>query len=70
MFCGFPHGSPGFFLRDYCECKPFFHKEKANTSSEKVAFVGLWRWVKHLMEVSYKFSVFAVFQSIFSLQKT
>lgn len=69
MFCGCPYGSPGFFLRYDCECKPFCHKEKANTAAGKVTSIGLWRWVKHLMDFSCKFPVFAVSQSNFSLQK-
>lgn len=70
MFCGFPYGSAGFFLPDYRECKPFFHKERANTSAGKATSVGLCRWGKHLMNLSWKVSVFAVSQSTFSLQKT
>lgn len=43
MSCGFPCGSPGFFLGGYWECKPFFPKEKTNTMAGKVTFVDLWR---------------------------
>lgn len=71
MFCGFSYGdSPGVLLLDYWECKPFFHKERANIPAGKSTSVGLWRWVKYLMNFSCKFSVFALSESACSFQKT